>query len=79
MNDERRESLWNEKTILDKKKNKNKNKKHWRHEAMATAAVAAAETARAPLLVGHIQRCHDPKKEPDHMVLSCFLWHVYDL
>jgi len=45
---------------------------------MAMAA-AAAETARAPLLVGHIQRCHDPKKEPDHMVLSCFLWHVYDL
>jgi len=40
---------------------------------------AGAKTARAPLLVGHIQRCHDPKKEPDHMVLSCFLWHVYDL
>lgn len=30
--------------------------------------------------VRHIQRCHDPKKESDHhMVLSCFLWHVYDL
>jgi len=67
-----RELLRNGKTILERKKIK---KQHLGHKAMA----AAAETARAPLLVGHIQRCHDPKKEPDHMVLSCFLWHVYDL
>lgn len=44
----------------------------------------AEETgARAPLLsvAGHIQRCHDPKKEPDdHMVLSrkqCIYIYIY--